>query len=147
MGELVDRDEEHLNLLSLFHYITAGVTFVFGSFPLIHVAIGVFMMFASHWAPEAKDGPPAFVGAMFAAMGGAFVTAGWTLAALHYFTARSLKQRRRYLFCVIVSGISTAVCMFSNGVVGVATLIVLSRASVKKLFETRREVTGVAETT
>jgi hypothetical protein len=45
VGELVDRDQEQLRLLSLFHYITAGITAVFGSIPLIHVAMGVVFLF------------------------------------------------------------------------------------------------------
>jgi hypothetical protein len=114
MAELVDRDQEHLDLLSLFHYVTAGVTFVFGSFPLIHVAMGLGLMVFSAAASGngSKDAPPAFMGAMFAGMGAIFVTAGWSLAGLHFLAGRFLKQRRRYWFCMVVSGLSTLVCMF-----------------------------------
>ena len=37
-------DIQHLNLLSLFHYIVAGITFLFGCIPIIHVVIGITMM-------------------------------------------------------------------------------------------------------
>jgi hypothetical protein len=137
MAELVDRDEEHIRLLALFHYVAAGVTFVLGSFPLIHVTIGVVFMLISHFAPPGaseRETPPMFIGAMLATMGGAFVAAGWTLAVLHYFTARFLKQRRRYTFCLLVSAFSSLVCMFTTGVVSVATIIVLVRPRVREMF-------------
>jgi hypothetical protein len=139
MGELVDRDQEQLQLLSLFHYITAGVTAVFGSFPLIHVLIGVVFLFLPETLPSSPSGkgggPPREVGFMFIGLGGLFVAAGWTLAALHFLTGRYLKQRRNYWFCLVVSGVSSLICMFGNAVVGIATIVVLSRHSVRDLFQ------------
>ena len=37
MGELIDRDQEHLNLLKWGYYVMAGMT---GFFSLFHPAIG-----------------------------------------------------------------------------------------------------------
>ncbi|HSF15793.1 MAG TPA: hypothetical protein VLK65_09585 [Vicinamibacteria bacterium] len=139
MGELVDRDQEQLRILSLFHYITAGVTAVFGSFPLIHVLVGVAFLFLPEVFPTSPsgkgDGPPREVGFIFIGLGSLFVAAGWTLAALHFLTGRYLAQRRNYWFCLIVSGFSSLICMFANAVVGIATIVVLSRDSVRGLFQ------------
>jgi hypothetical protein len=88
MGELVDRDQEQLQLLSLFHYITAGVTAVFGTFPIIHVLIGLMFLFMPEAAPSLPSGkgagPPREFGFLFVGLGCLFVAGGWTLAALHF---------------------------------------------------------------
>ena len=34
-------DQEHLRLLSIFHYVVAGFAAVFACLPLIHLAIGI----------------------------------------------------------------------------------------------------------
>ena len=138
MGELVDRDQEQLRLLTLFHYITAGVTVVFGSIPLIHVAVGVAFLVLPEIFPSPPSskggGPPREIGFLFAGLGGLFVAAGWTLALLHFLTARYLAQRRNYWFCLVVSGLSSLACTFSNAIVGIATIVILSRDSVRALF-------------
>jgi ABC-type uncharacterized transport system permease subunit len=135
-SDLVDRDTEHLRLLAIFHYASAGVAALFGSFPLIHVAMGAFFVFM----PESmrgtgKDAFPREIGFLFMALGLAFVSVGWGLAAGHFFTARSLKQRRRYWFCIVVCAFSCIACTFSSGIVGIASLVVLLRPGVKDLFE------------
>ena len=139
VGELVDRDQEQLRILSLLHYVTAGVTAVFGSFPLLHVFMGVGLLFLPEIFPSSpfgkSDGPPREVGFFFIGLGSLFVAAGWTLAALHFLTGRYLAQRRNYWFCLVVSGVSSLICMFGNAVVGIATIVVLSRHSVRDLFQ------------
>ena len=134
--ELVNRDTEQLALLSILHYAAAAVTGLMGSFPLIHVAIGTFLTFM----PESMRGTgkgafPRELGFMFMGIGLVFVTAGWTLAAAHFVTARFLKQRRCHTFCVVVSLVTCAACMFSSGVVSIATLVVLFRPGVRELFD------------
>lgn len=48
---------------------------------------------------------------------------------------RALAQRRRYTFCLVIAGVA---CMFMpfGTVLGVFTIIVLLRDSVKELFAT-----------
>jgi hypothetical protein len=139
--ELVDRDAEHLRLLALFHYASAGVAALVGSFPLIHVAIGAFvLLMPESMRGTGKDALPREIGALFMALGLAFVSAGWGLAAAHFFTARFLKQHRRYVFCVITSAVACIACTFSSGIVGIASLVVLLRPGVKQLFDGNRVV-------
>ena len=35
------KDEEHLRLLSIFHFVVAGMTALFALFPIIHLLIGL----------------------------------------------------------------------------------------------------------
>jgi hypothetical protein len=135
VSDLVDRTDEHLWMISMLHYAAAGATALFGSFPLLHVALGAFMALM----PDSMrgTGPNAFpreAGFMFMGIGLVFVAAGWGVAAAHFFTARSLRQRRRYWFCVAVSALSCFICMFTSGIVGIASLVVLFRPGVQSRF-------------
>jgi len=62
-----------------------------------------------------------------------FIVAGWTFAAMVAFAGRSLQTRQRYTFCLVMAGIE---CIFMpvGTVLGVFTIIVLVRDSVKELF-------------
>jgi hypothetical protein len=109
---------------------------VIGCFPLIHVTVGAMLTFM----PESMRGSdknafPREAGLFFMGIGLVFVLAGWSLAAGHFLTARFLKQKRNHWFCVVVSAFTCFVCMFSSGIVGIASLITLFRPGVRELFE------------
>jgi hypothetical protein len=134
--ELVDRTAERLDILSILHYAAAGVAALFGCFPFFHVAIGAVITFL----PDSMRGSgqeqlPREFGLIFLGFGLAMVLAAWSVAAAHFFTARLLKQRRGYWFCVAVSALTCAACMFNTGIVGVASLVILFQAGVREAFE------------
>lgn len=58
---------------------------------------------------------------------------GWTLAVGLFVAGYLLARRRGYFFCLVMAGIA---CTFSpfGTVLGVFTLLVLLRSSVKQLF-------------
>lgn len=130
-----NQDAEHLRLLSIFYYVVAGLTALFACFPIIHVVIGWSMMQdPGSFAGPGQGGPDtAWVGRLFAVMGGAFVLGGWALAVAQALTGRFLRKRERYTFCLVVAGISTMFVPFGT-VLGVFTIIVLMRPSVQALF-------------
>ena len=37
-------DAEHLRLLSIFHYVVAGLAALLGTVPVIHLTIGILML-------------------------------------------------------------------------------------------------------
>jgi hypothetical protein len=131
MGTLGENDQDHLRLLGIFHYIVGGLAALFSLFPLIHVAIGWFLTHAP--PPSHGEPPPAFIGWLFMAFGGAFFLIGETLAACIIAAGRCLQHRKHYGF---VFGIACVECLFMpfGTVLGVFTIIVLSRPSVKQLF-------------
>ena len=45
-------DQEHLRLLSIFHFIVGGLTMAFACLPLIHLGFGLAIVFA----PETLGG-------------------------------------------------------------------------------------------
>jgi hypothetical protein len=85
---------------------------------------------------KAKPGEPspALFGALFAMMAGAFITVGWTLALCTFIAGRCLAQRRNHMYCLIVAGVMAALCTPFGTILGVFTIIVLMRPSVKEAF-------------
>ena len=131
----MDQDQEHLRLLSIFHYVVAGLAALFACFPLIHLAIGLFFILApASLSGPGQPPPPAFLGWFFVVFASAFILAGWTFAACVFHAGRCLAKRRRLLFCQVMAGVE---CMFMpfGTVLGVFTLIVSMRPSVKPLFD------------
>jgi hypothetical protein len=129
-------DEEHLRLLAIFHYVMAAIGAVFACFPLIHIALGVMMV--AHPGTMAGGGkgtpPPPGVGYFFIVIGSLLVLAGWTAAVCTFISGRFLARRRRRLFSFVVAAI---LCMFVpfGTVLGIFTIIVLSRESVQRLYQ------------
>ena len=67
-------------------------------------------------------------------MGAVFFLTGWTLAVAMAIAGRKLAVRRSYTYCLVVAGIECLFMPFGT-VLGVFTIIVLIRPSVKALFE------------
>lgn len=124
-------DEEHLRLLSIFHYVVAGLMGMVSLIPVFHLVIGIALMTGAI-DTEGDPAAPLF-GGLFAAFALLFILAGFTIAGLVAWAGRMLVRRQRWTFCVVVAGLE---CMFMpvGTVLGVFTLIVLMRPSVKTLF-------------
>ena len=67
-------------------------------------------------------------------MGATFIVVAWTVVILLLVAAARLRRRTSRTFCMVVAGIS---CLFMpiGTVLGVFTIIVLARPTVKALFE------------
>jgi hypothetical protein len=135
----MNQDLEHLRLLSIFHYIMGGIMAFFACIPLIHVTLGLALVFVPKFfenqAHHSGAAPPVFIGWLFIVLGGAFVLLGWTVAVLTFLAGRNLAHRRRPTFCFVVACLMCAWVPFGT-VLGVFTIIVLSRPTVKTLFQT-----------
>jgi hypothetical protein len=129
----MNNDAEHLRLLVIGHYVAAAITALVACFPLIHLTVGVALLLNPPPAHNSEEFPVPLVGLLFALIGGAFVLAGWTLAACIFVAGRSITARKRYYFCLVVAGVSCAFFPFGT-VLGVFSLLVLLRPSVKAWF-------------
>lgn len=124
-------DDEHLRLLTIFHYVLAGLTGLFALLPVIHLALGIAMM-SGHFA--AGDADARIAGGFVVAFASIFIALGLMFAAALAWTGRNIARRRRRVACLVVAGLSCA--MFPMGTaLGVSTLVVLLRPSVKARFE------------
>lgn len=132
-------DEQHLRLLSIFHYVLGGMTALFSCFPVFHLAFGIMFLAAPHVldGPRPEQQMPAevatFMGVMLTVIPLLIILTGWSLACCVVLAGGFLARRTHYTYCLVVAGIS---CIFvpMGTVLGVFTIIVLSRPSVKRLF-------------
>jgi hypothetical protein len=126
-------DSEHLRLLSIFHYVKGGLTALFSCIPIIHVVLGLVMIIAPHAFGHGGDQPPAFLGWLFVILGISIILLGWTGAALTIIAGRCIARRRHRTFCLVWACLQCLSVPFGT-VLGVFTILVLSRASVTALF-------------
>ena len=130
----MDSDFEHLRLLSIFHYVVAGLTALFGCFPVFHIVFGLWIALSPESLNDNKgEPPPAMFGWFFAFAGVTAMAAMWTFATLLFVTGRCLTLRKRYMFCLVMAALECC-CQPFGTVLGLFTIIVLMRESVKKLF-------------
>jgi hypothetical protein len=122
-------DREHLKLLAIFHFVLAGLCAMFSLIPLAQLVLGLGL------ATGSVDGEPAVraLGCFFVAVAGSAVVLGLGLAACLVLAGRGLLDQKRYTFCLVMACISCLFMPFGT-VLGVFTLLVLMRPSVKELF-------------
>ncbi len=125
----MNQDEEHLRLLSIFHYVVGGIAGFFACFPIIHLTIGIAILAGA----MGREGPPPAFGLLFVMMALIFITGGWTLAICLIVAGKRLARRTNYKFCFVIACISCAIMPYGT-VLGVFTIIVLVRPTVKQLF-------------
>ena len=85
---------------------------------------------------DSEDGnrpTPAFFGWLLIIIASIFILFGWALAATMIFAGRRLRQRKSHTFCFVLAGIECVVIP-AGTVLGVFTIIHLSRDSVRQLF-------------
>jgi hypothetical protein len=129
----MNQDEEHLRLLSIFHYVCAGFAALFACFPIIHLIMGLVLVFHPESFGPSKEQPPAFFGIFFIVFALVLILMGWIFAGLLAYAGRCLGQRRHYTFCLVTAGIACLFMPFGT-ILGIFTIIVLVRPTVKPLF-------------
>lgn len=134
-------DRQHLSVLSLLHYVHGGLLLLGSLFPMLFLGIGIFFLVA-----PPTPGPPnsplgqdvsrtfAMVGGMYAAMGGIGVLYCWLLAAASIVAGRWLGRYRKWMACNILGGI-TCFHIPIGTVLGIFTILVLQRPTVKAMFQ------------
>ncbi|UCC97882.1 MAG: hypothetical protein JSW66_18800 [Phycisphaerales bacterium] len=135
----MNEDKNHLRLLSIFHYIVGAITALFACFPLIHVAIGIAILCGAF---EGKDEPPKFVGFFLVMFFSILILCGWTLAICMIIAGKKLGRCQARTYCLVIAAIECAFMPFGT-ILGVFTIIVLMKDSVKELFTANQPFQGV----
>jgi len=130
-----DKDREHLRLLSIFHFVVAGLALFGIAFLFVHY----FIMHTAFSNPDMWKGqqnaalpPKAFLDAFvwFYVFMGAIFLIGMVLNVI---SAVFLWQKRHRVFSTVVAGLNCLQIPFGTAL-GVFTIIVLSRDSVRELY-------------
>jgi hypothetical protein len=126
-------DLQHLKLLSIFHYIVAGMMGLIGCFPIIHLVLGIALLSGAIPNKGNSPVPDSAIGGIFVAFASAMIVTFWSLAVCLLLAASYLREHRRYMFCLVTAAVA---CMFMpfGTVLGVFTIVVLMRPTVKQLF-------------
>jgi hypothetical protein len=131
------RDNEHLKLIAIFNYVMGGLTALTSCFAIIHIILGIGMI-AGMSAADAGAG--ALVGYIFLAAGLAVLLLGWGMGGLMVYSGRMIQRRQKRTFSMVMAGLQ---CLsFPVGTaLGVWSLIVLNRPSVKSIYNGQPDAT------
>lgn len=124
-------DNEHLRLLRIGYFISAGQTAIFVPFGLFYAAMG--LVFERLPAGGGSAPTPALMPLFFGIFGGAIAAFAGCAAVLKLVTAMRLKERRSRTLCLITAGITCFEIPYGTAL-GLMTFTVLGRASVRQLF-------------
>ena len=126
-------DNEHLKLLCIFHYVVSGMAALFACFPFIHLVLGLVFILAAQKFGHGSQRPPALIGWFFVVFASVFILLDWTFAVLVLNAGRFIARRKHYTFCFVAACVECLFMPFGT-VLGVFTILVLNRQSVKELF-------------
>jgi hypothetical protein len=130
----MNEDLQYLKVLAIFHYVVGGLAALFSFIPVIYVAIGMFAVCIPGSFEGEEGAMPLFVGWIVIIIGAVLMVIGWAFSACIIIAGRFLARRVHHLFCVVMAAIE---CMFVpfGTVLGVFTIVVLVKPSVKEMFE------------
>lgn len=129
--ETLEKDKQHLRLLSIFYYIYAGIMAFTAVMSLLYFALGLIFFLA----PPSPNGPPPWFGFLFLGLGSCFLIVYGVKAYLLYVAGKSLSTYKRRTFIFVTAIIACVMGGMLGIALGVFTFVVLSRESVKVLFE------------
>ena len=130
----MNQDQEHLRLLSIFHYVMAGLACLLPLFSLIYIGLGAAMLSGKMPSSSSSAHSDVISGWIFVGVGSVFFVMGLVGAILNIFAGRALAKRERRTLCLVVAGLN-CLHMPLGTLLGVFTLIVLGRPSVQALFD------------
>ncbi|MDA0267936.1 MAG: hypothetical protein O2890_08330 [Cyanobacteria bacterium] len=127
-------EQEHLRLLSIFHYVWGGVTLATALLALPHIGMGLWAL-QSPELFESGDGdmPAEVFGWMFLGFGLFFLALGLLYGLVVIGSGRCLAKRKGYWFSFVVACVECLMVPIGT-VLGVFTLITLSKDTVKALY-------------
>jgi hypothetical protein len=136
----MDKDLEHLKLLSIFHYIVGGLACFCGLLWVMYIVSGVILVVASG-SMAGDDRMGASIGGAVAIIVGAFLFVLFeAYGILCIIAGRKYAKHEGYRFCFVLA-VFTCLNFPLGTALGVFAIVVLNRPSVKALFQ-RLPATG-----
>ena len=127
-------DADHLNLLSIFHFVGAGLALLGMMFLLLHFTLfHTFMENPAMWRNQGPPPPPAQFFAIFKVF---YLVFGMWLAAsfvLNLLSGFFLRGRSHRAFSLVVGAVNCLHVPLGT-VLGVFTIVVLMRESVRGIY-------------
>jgi hypothetical protein len=137
---LSPRDEAQLNLLSLSHNFVAALWAVVALFPVAYLSTGMEIITGRFGgAPELSRS----FGWSVILWSAASIVLGLTVAVLTFIAGWRLRRRQARSFCLTIAAINCFFFPFGT-VLGILTITVLKRPTVREAFRTRPPLANVA---
>ena len=129
----MSEEADPLGLLSIFHFVVAGLAALVALFPTVHLLVGVGLVSGFFTDPR-EPFPFALIGWFFIIFSSCWILFGLAFASCMALAGRFLRQRRRHTFCLVMAGLS---CMFMplGTVLGVFTILLLTKETVRAEFQ------------
>ncbi len=132
-GHAAPEDEQHLRLLSVFYYVLSGLGGLGACVGIFYGVFGIVMTAAPEAIPSGGSPPPPALGWLLAGLGVFIVLVSAGFSLLHFLVGRFIARRAHRKFCLVVAGI-TCLSIPIGTVLGVFTMVVLGRPSVRARF-------------
>ena len=140
-----DLDTSHLNILSIFYFVFAGLQCLGVCLSLLYVVGGIVAfavgMANSHHSDDAVVG--VIMGGLFGCMGIVLLVLSVVTAVLNYLTGMALRQRKHLTLIYVVAAL-TCLSIPLGTVLGIFTFVVVSRPSIKASFDAVAASRGTA---
>jgi hypothetical protein len=126
------QDSDQLNLLATLSMAYGILMFFCSAFPLIYVVMGLTV--ATGGFGPSRNAPPAAFGILFAVIGFVGMAFIWAMGGLALHAAKCLRERRNWTWIMVSACVDCVHTPLGTGL-GVFTIIVINRPSVKALFD------------
>jgi len=126
-------DNEHLNLLSLFHLISGIFTLVYSVFMALYFGFFTFIFNLSGNFEEANSDFPFEFMSFFMLICIIILVIAIALGVAKIFCSKFIKQKKNRIFCIVISCIECFSFPYGT-LLGVLSIMVLNRNSVKEIY-------------
>lgn len=128
----VNQDLEHLKILAICFYVKAGLLTLTALFFSIYIFFGAAFM-SMDIPHKANEPDPSMIGGFFIVFGLVFIAFFGVLAILAFWAGRSISKQKNYNFAFVIA-VLMCLSMPLGTILGIFTIIVLMRDSVKAIF-------------
>ncbi len=135
MNNQVNQDREHLKILSICHYVFAGMCLFPFLYGFIYLFMGVFVGAMMAADTRHNNAPPGILfGGIFVLIGLAISGVALAIGLAAIKSGRNMTRLNGRMFSFIFACIICAFVPFGT-ILGVFSILVLSRESVKQIFD------------
>jgi hypothetical protein len=132
------RDDGDLRILSILEYVYAGFLALTGLVCGLYIGVGIFIARTPFPVPRGRAGAPPsidmeMIGGIVILVGVIAMFIAFAKSVLLIVSARSMNARKRHTLCIVAAAL-TCISFPLGTALGVFTLIVLLRPSVRALF-------------
>jgi hypothetical protein len=129
----MNKDLDHLKLLGILHTVWGILAILFGLlFGILYIGLGAAAAASPNTTTDDSGLSSSAFGGIFIVLGIVFLVAAMIYGILMMMAGGKLRKQRGYGFCFFVAIVD--LLGFPSIVLGIFTLIVLNRPTVKELF-------------